>query len=401
MSAIKRFFSSHKTSSNVKNNQNQQQDSHVSQSKLPANNTTPAVPVDKVTVATEIVENDESKENMASPPFPSIDIPLKSDTTAISPTTSPTSEPVLANNHEEKRSIKSSSWTVDDFEIGNLLGRGRFGYVYCGREKQTRFVVALKILFKAQLKNSKMEQQVKREIEIQSNLKHPNILRLYGFFHDEQRIYLLLEYAPGGELYRRMQTEKTLRESEAAGYVYQLSRILNLLVLEVRLDNPINLCKNHVIVDIKPENILIGKYGILKLADFGWSAESTSTCKRTTLCGTLDYLPPEMLNGNGYDEKIDLWCLGVLTYEMIIGKPPFDSQTQHETIRMIRSIELTFPTGTSPDLRDVITKLLRRNPSDRLPLKDVAQHVWIIKNADIAAIEESYIKRKKTLNRES
>ncbi|CAF5205804.1 unnamed protein product, partial [Rotaria magnacalcarata] len=112
---------------------------------------------------------------------------------------------------------KSTSWTIEDFEIGNLLGRGRFGYVYCGREKQTRFVVALKILFKAQLKNSKMEQQVKREIEIQSNLKHPNILRLYGFFHDEQRIYLLLEYAPGGELYRRMQTEKVLRESEAAG----------------------------------------------------------------------------------------------------------------------------------------------------------------------------------------
>ncbi|CAF5185413.1 unnamed protein product, partial [Rotaria magnacalcarata] len=135
--------------------------------------------------------------------------------------------------------------------------------------------------------------------------------------------------------------------------------------------------------------------------DFGWSAESTSTCKRTTLCGTLDYLPPEMLNGNGYDEKIDLWCLGVLTYEMIIGKPPFDSQTQHETIRMIRSIELTFPTGTSPDLRDLITKLLRRNPADRLPLKDVAQHAWIVKNADITAIEESYVKRKKTLNREN
>ncbi|CAF4529747.1 unnamed protein product, partial [Rotaria sp. Silwood2] len=256
---------------------------------------------------------------------------------------------------------KSSSWTIEDFEIGNLLGRGRFGYVYCGREKQTRFVVALKILFKAQLKNSKMEQQVKREIEIQSNLKHPNILRLYGFFHDEQRIYLLLEYAPGGELYRRMQTEKILRESEAAG------RIL------------VGLQKVH-----RHAKILFCLFR-----------------RRTTLCGTLDYLPPEMLNGNGYDEKIDLWCLGVLTYEMIIGKPPFDSQTQHETIRMIRSIELTFPTGTSADLRDLITKLLRRNPTDRLPLKDVAQHIWIVKNADIAAIEESYVKRKKTLNREN
>ncbi|UJR33683.1 hypothetical protein I4U23_021112 [Adineta vaga] len=334
---------------------------------------------------------------MSSPPFPSTEIQIKPDTTTISPTSPPSSDMVISNNNEEKKSIKTSSWTVDDFEIGNLLGRGRFGYVYCGREKQTRFVVALKILFKAQLKNSKMEQQVKREIEIQSNLKHPNILRLYGFFHDEQRIYLLLEYAPGGELYRRMQTEKTLRESEAAGYVYQLCNALNYLHTKRKYQ----IYNDYIVIDIKPENILIGKYGILKLADFGWSAESTSTCKRTTLCGTLDYLPPEMLNGNGYDEKIDLWCLGVLTYEMIIGKPPFDSQTQHETIRMIRSIELTFPTGTSPDLRDLITKLLRRNPSDRLPLKDVAQHVWITKNADIAAIEESYVKRKKTLNREN
>jgi len=210
------------------------------------------------------------------------------------------------------------------------------------------------------------------------------------FFHDEQRIYLLLEYAPGGELYRRMQTEKTLCESEAAGYVYQLCNALNYLHT-----------KRVIHRDIKPENILIGKYSILKLADFGWSAESTSTCKRTTLCGTLDYLPPEMLNETGYDEKIDIWCLGVLTYEMIIGKPPFDSQTQQETLRMIRSIDLTFPAGTSSDLRDLITKLLRRNPTDRLPLKDVAQHVWILKNADIVAIENSYVKRKKTLNRDN
>ncbi|CAF3717078.1 unnamed protein product [Adineta steineri] len=392
MSAIKRFFSSHKTSSNSKvNNNNQQQQDAQNKS---SNNTT--VTVEKVVINTEIIDHEESKENMASPPFPSTEISLKSDITP-SPTTPPSSSSsdiLLTINNEEKKTPKSSSWTVEDFEIGNLLGRGRFGYVYCGREKQTRFVVALKILFKAQLKNSKMEQQVKREIEIQSNLKHPNILRLYGFFHDEQRIYLLLEYAPGGELYRRMQTEKVLRESEAAGYVYQLCNALNYLHTK-------RVIHRSIIVDIKPENILIGKYGILKLADFGWSAESTSTCKRTTLCGTLDYLPPEMLNGNGYDEKIDLWCLGVLTYEMIIGKPPFDSQTQHETIRMIRSIELTFPTGTSTDLRDLITKLLRRNPTDRLPLKDVAQHVWIIKNADIAAIEDSYVKRKKTLNREN
>ncbi|CAF0756325.1 unnamed protein product [Rotaria sordida] len=366
MSAIKRFFSSHKTSSNSKVNNSQHHDNQTSQNKSSNNTVISGGDGEKLTETNETIEQEEIKENIT----PTMEIPMKSDSMS-----SPEIE--SSNDNEEKKSSKSSSWTIEDFEIGNLLGRGRFGYVYCGREKQTRFVVALKILFKVQLKNSKMEQQVKREIEIQSNLKHPNILRLYGFFHDEQRIYLLLEYAPGGELYRRMQTEKILRESEAAGYVYQLCNALNYLHTK------------RVI------------HRILKLADFGWSAESTSTCKRTTLCGTLDYLPPEMLNGNGYDEKIDLWCLGVLTYEMIIGKPPFDSQTQHETIRMIRSIELTFPTGTSGDLRDLITKLLRRNPTDRLPLKDVAQHVWIVKHADIAAIEESYVKRKKTLNREN
>ncbi|CAF3563319.1 unnamed protein product [Rotaria sordida] len=383
MSAIKRFFSSHKTSSNSKVNNSQHHDNQTSQNKSSNNTVISGGDSEKLTETNETIEQEEIKENIT----PTMEIPMKSDSMS-----SPEIE--SSNDNEEKKSSKSSSWTIEDFEIGNLLGRGRFGYVYCGREKQTRFVVALKILFKVQLKNSKMEQQVKREIEIQSNLKHPNILRLYGFFHDEQRIYLLLEYAPGGELYRRMQTEKILRESEAAGYVYQLCNALNYLHTK-------RVIHRGILYYIKPENILIGKYSILKLADFGWSAESTSTCKRTTLCGTLDYLPPEMLNGNGYDEKIDLWCLGVLTYEMIIGKPPFDSQTQHETIRMIRSIELTFPTGTSGDLRDLITKLLRRNPTDRLPLKDVAQHVWIVKHADIAAIEESYVKRKKTLNREN
>jgi len=187
-----------------------------------------------------------------------------------------------------------------------------------------------------------------------------------------------------------MQKEKTFNENEAAGYVYQLSNALSYLH-----------SKQIIHRDIKPENILIGVYGILKLADFGWSAEGTTTAnKRTTLCGTLDYLAPEMLDYRGYDEKIDLWCLGVFTYEMIIGKPPFDSQTQQETIRLIRSINLTFLSTTSNEARDFIKSLIQRNPNDRLPLKDVVQHPFIIKNADIKSIEESYIKIKSSLNKE-
>lgn len=92
-------------------------------------------------------------------------------------------------------------WTIDDFEIGKALGKGKFGHVYLAREKLSGFIVALKVIYKAELENFKAEKQLRREIEIQSHLRHPNILRLYGYFYDEKRVYLILEYAPQGELY--------------------------------------------------------------------------------------------------------------------------------------------------------------------------------------------------------
>ncbi|CAF1667268.1 unnamed protein product [Adineta ricciae] len=302
---------------------------------------------------------------------------------------SSTSNADLITNHLDETTTATAAasktpqrqWTINDFEIGAPLGRGRFGHVYCVREKKSKYIVALKAIIKDQISTPRLAKQLISEISIQSRLKHPNILRLYGFFHDEQRIFLLLEYAPGGELYRRMQKEKILKETEAAGYVYQLCNALSYLH-----------SKQIIHRDIKPENILIGIYGILKLADFGWSAESTEANKRTTLCGTLDYLAPEMLNGHGYDEKIDLWCLGVFTYEMIVGKPPFDSPTQQDTIRLIRTIDLSFPPNISQHARDLISQLIRRNPQDRMPLNEVIQHQWIVTNANIKAIDENYEK---------
>ncbi|CAF0908469.1 unnamed protein product [Rotaria sordida] len=287
-----------------------------------------------------------------------------------------TKEPSNTTNGTPQR-----QWTINDFEIGAPLGRGRFGHVYCVREKKSKYIVALKAIIKDQISTPRLAKQLISEISIQSRLKHPNILRLYGFFHDDQRIFLLLEYAPGGELYRRMQKDKIIQENQAAGYVYQLCNALSYLH-----------SKQIIHRDIKPENILIGVYGILKLADFGWSAESNQANKRTTLCGTLDYLAPEMLNGSGYDEKIDLWCLGIFTYEMIVGKPPFDSQNQQDTIRLIRTNQLSFPSTISNDARHLISQLIRPNPSDRMPLNQVIQHQWIIQYANIKSIDDNYQK---------
>uniref|UniRef100_A0A182SKA8 Aurora kinase n=1 Tax=Anopheles maculatus TaxID=74869 RepID=A0A182SKA8_9DIPT len=203
-------------------------------------------------------------------------------------------------------------WTLSNFDIGRPLGRGKFGNVYLAREKETKFVIALKVLFKKQVHAQGIEHQVRREIEIQSHLRHPNILRMYGYFHDESRIYLILEYAPGGTLFKEQQQQpgKRFPEKRCAIYVYSL--VSALIYLHER---------NVIHRDIKPENLLLGHGGELKIADFGWSVHEP-TSSRTTLCGTLDYLSPEMVQGQPHTKTVDLWSLGVLAYELLCGKAP-------------------------------------------------------------------------------
>lgn len=188
-----------------------------------------------------------------------------------------------ARPNETTNKKKSGAWELSNFDIGRPLGRGKFGNVYLAREKDTKFVVALKVLFKKQIQRDSVEHQVRREIEIQSHLRHPNILRLYGFFHDPARIYLILEYAPKGALYKELQSQPNKRfdERRTAGYVLSLADALHYLHE-----------RDVIHRDIKPENLLLGHNGELKIADFGWSVHEPNS-SRTTLCGTVDYLPPE------------------------------------------------------------------------------------------------------------
>lgn len=114
----------------------------------------------------------------------------------------PTAGTSKENKPTEGQDNKKKIWQLSDFDIGKALGKGKFGNVYLAREKASKFVIALKVLFKDQIMSSKIEHQVRREIEIQCHLRHENILRMYGYFHDDKRIYLILEYAPGGALYK-------------------------------------------------------------------------------------------------------------------------------------------------------------------------------------------------------
>jgi len=294
-----------------------------------------------------------------------------------------TDENILPENYDDPKF--DVPWTTKDFDFGRPLGKGKFGSVYLAREKRShhKAIVAIKILFKSQLQKAGVEHQFRRELEIQSHLKHPNILRMYGWFHDDTRIYIILEYACFGELYKKLRKAGRFDERKAATYMYQISDALIYLH-----------SKQVIHRDIKPENLLLGAFGEIKIADFGWSVHAPSL-RRQTLCGTLDYLPPEMVENKRHDEKVDHWCIGVLCYELLVGKPPFESQSSHETYQKIVSCRVQFPEYVSSGARSLILGLLQLKPSNRLSLKEVRQHPWIVENADK---NDEYIKYWKELN---
>ncbi|XP_070600683.1 aurora kinase A isoform X2 [Erythrolamprus reginae] len=271
------------------------------------------------------------------------------------------SESTEASGSETKR----KQWCFEDFDVGRPLGKGKFGNVYLAREKRSKFILALKVLFKAQLEKAGVEHQLRREVEIQSHLRHPNILRLYGYFHDASRVYLILEYAPRGEVYKELQKLKKFDEQQTATYMTELADALLY-------------CHSKRVIhrDIKPENLLLGSNGELKIADFGWSVHAPSS-RRSTICGTLDYLPPEMIEGRTHDETVDLWSLGVLCYEFLVGKPPFETETYQDTYRAISRVQYRFPPFVTEGARDLISKLLKHDPKQRLLLEGVLKHPWV------------------------
>ncbi|KAM8704139.1 hypothetical protein ACLKA7_008702 [Drosophila subpalustris] len=285
----------------------------------------------------------------------------------------PGSTSVPKNNSTDKENTETAAtkpkktWALSNFDIGRQLGRGKFGNVYLAREKESQFVVALKVLFKRQIGETNVEHQVRREIEIQSHLRHPHILRLYAYFHDDARIYLILEYAPQGTLFSALQAQPLKRFDDRQSATYIKSLCSALLYLHER---------DIIHRDIKPENLLLGHKGVLKIADFGWSVHEPNSM-RMTLCGTVDYLPPEMVLNKPHTKNVDLWSLGVLCFELLVGHAPFYSKNYEETYKKILKVDYKLPEHVSKAAAHLISKLLVLNPQHRLPLDQVILHPWI------------------------
>jgi len=218
-------------------------------------------------------------------------------------------------------------------------------------------VALIIVLLKSQLQKGQGEHQLRREIELQSHLRHPNILRLFGYFYESIRIYLILEFAPRGEMYKTLQKHPGGRFDEARSSKYIRQMSANLAYCHT---------KKEIYRDIKQENLLLDMKGDLKIADFGWSVHAP-TSRRAIMCGTLDCLPPEMIEGHMHDEREDHWALGVLTYEFLVGKPSFESDSNNETYRRITRIGLKFPPYVSDGARDFVTQVAERGaqPEDQ------------------------------------
>lgn len=310
-----------------------------------------------------------SSSSCPSLPPPSSSSSLFNPVSRVSVRSSQLTETQFTNTSTESEGntvTNKTRWTLEDFELGKEIGRGNFGRVYKVREKRSKKIIALKVLAVDAIEDDQMRKQLRREIEIQSHLRHENILRMFGYFYDDSNIYVLMEYAPKGELFGRLKEKSRFSEPETARYIKQITEAL------VYCHE-----KNVIHRDLKPENILLSKDGNVKLSDFGWSVVSRPPARRRTFCGTLDYLAPEMVEGREYDSRIDLWSVGVLLYEFLVGKPPFDHQEQQETLKLIATASYALPDFVSPEARDLISKLLVKEEAARISLNDVLAHPWI------------------------
>lgn len=260
--------------------------------------------------------------------------------------------------------------TKECFTFTTKIGDGSFSKVYKAVFKQNNVQYALKVLSKNQIVSLNLVSQLQNEIQILVRCNHPNIIKLYGAFEDQSYVYLLMELASGGTLYKKLEASKKFTEKQTADYMTDIVRAVHYLHT---MNPPI------IHRDLKPENVLVID-GALKIADFGWSNVTADI--RNTYCGTPEYLAPEMIRGTGHSEKLDIWTLGVMMYEMLHGNPPFTPSgplihkrlAQKEIERNVMQGKVEFNNEDSVEARNAICALL--NPIDNL--RPVAKDVFLL-----------------------
>ena len=265
-------------------------------------------------------------------------------------------EPFLSSNEEGSQEF-TTKVVRGDFDEMKVLGKGSFGKVVLVRFKKNQKLYAMKILKKAMIMKNNEETHTKTERKILAKINNPFIVSLYFAFQDEKKLYLITEFMQGGELFYHLHREKFFSNERTQFYAAEIVLALD------------HLHKNNCIYrDLKPENVLLDKDGHIKLADFGLSKImlEKSKAKAFTLCGTPDYLAPEILENKGYDKTVDWWSLGALIYEMLVGYSPFKMK-KGEQLNIEKYKEpVPLYNHFTPEAKMIITDLLVVEPNKRL-----------------------------------
>uniref|UniRef100_A0AAU7BN96 non-specific serine/threonine protein kinase n=2 Tax=Homo sapiens TaxID=9606 RepID=A0AAU7BN96_HUMAN len=257
------------------------------------------------------------------------------------------------------------------FELLKVLGQGSFGKVFLVRKKtgpDAGQLYAMKVLKKASLKvRDRVRTKMERDILVEVN--HPFIVKLHYAFQTEGKLYLILDFLRGGDVFTRLSKEVLFTEEDVKFYLAELA---------LALDHLHQL--GIVYRDLKPENILLDEIGHIKLTDFGLSKESVDQEKKAySFCGTVEYMAPEVVNRRGHSQSADWWSYGVLMFEMLTGTLPFQGKDRNETMNMILKAKLGMPQFLSAEAQSLLRMLFKRNPANRLGsegVEEIKRHLF-------------------------
>ncbi|KAG4930153.1 hypothetical protein JHK82_047220 [Glycine max] len=260
---------------------------------------------------------------------------------------------------------------IGKYEVGRTIGEGTFAKVKFARNSETGESVAIKVMAKTTILQHRMVEQIKREISIMKIVRHPNIVRLHEVLASQTKIYIILEFVMGGELYDKIVQLGKLSENESRHYFQQLI-------------DAVDHCHRKGVYhrDLKPENLLLDAYGNLKVSDFGLSALTKQGADLLhTTCGTPNYVAPEVLSNRGYDgAAADVWSCGVILYVLMAGYLPFEEADLPTLYRRINAAEFVCPFWFSADTKSFIQKILDPNPKTRVKIEEIRKDPWFKKN---------------------